>query len=219
MLRPEAMTSSTLSGSKPLRVPAIILGCSYFLAIALLGPLLGSSADASTAFSEHFADDGNRARDLLGSLALLVAAASLVWTLVSARTATLTRSGTLRDLSMISGGITASTLVVAAGLLITVPLTTAIGDVTDDPGIDPGVQAGIAQAGTVLVLVAALCLAVATVLVARLGRESGAVPRWVSATAWATAATLVLGVSVGLLMPFAAWAIALGIAWKARPAA
>lgn len=212
------MSSSRLGAIKPLRAPAIVLGCSYLLAVALLGPLLGSSADASTAFSEHFADDGNRVRDLLGSLALLVAAASLVWTVVSARTATSARSGNLRDLSTIAGVVTASTLVIAAGLLITVPLTTAIGDFTDDPGIDPGVQAGIAQAGTVVLLVAAMCLAVTAVLVARLGRENGAVPQWVSATAWATAATLLLGVSVGLLMPFAAWAIALGLTWKADAA-
>jgi hypothetical protein len=59
-------------------VPAVGLGCSYLLAIVLLGPLLGSSADASTAFADHFADEGNRLRDLVGSFALLVAAGSLV---------------------------------------------------------------------------------------------------------------------------------------------
>lgn len=94
------------------------------------------------------------------------------------------------------------------------PLTTSIGEFTDDPGIDIGVQAGIAQAGTVVLLVAALCLAVTTVLVARLGRQNLAVPRWIMATAWVTAATLCLGVSVGLLMPFAAWAIAVGVVWS-----
>ena len=35
------------------------------LAIVLLGPRLGSSADASTAFTDHFADEGNRLRDLV----------------------------------------------------------------------------------------------------------------------------------------------------------
>jgi hypothetical protein len=204
---------------RPLRLPAIGLGCSYLLAIVMLGPLLGSSADASTAFTDHFDDDGNRVRDLLGSLALLVAAAMLVWTAVTARQETIARAdSSVRDLSTIAAVVTSSTLVAASGLLITVPLTTSIGDLTDDPGIDAGVQAGIAQAGTVVLLVAALCLALTTVLLARLGRQNLVVPRWISATAWATAATLCLGVSVGLLLPFAAWAVALGLTWTLQPA-
>jgi hypothetical protein len=188
------------------------------VAIVMLGPLLGSSADASTAFAEHFADDGNRARDLVGSLALLVAAAMLVWTAVTARQKTIVSAdSSVRDLSTIVGAVTASALVAASGLLMTVPLTTSIADLTDDPGIDTGVQAGIAQAGTVVLLVAGLCLALTTVLLARLGRQNLAIPRWISAAAWATAATLCLGVSIVLLTPFAAWAIALGLAWSLPP--
>ena len=182
----------------------------------LLGPLLGSTADASTAYAEHFADDGNRLRDLLGSLALIVAAGMLAWTGVSAwRSSSPSARSSVRELSAIAAVVTASSLVVAAGLLLTVPLTAAIGDLTDDPGIDAGVQAGIAEAGAVMLLVAALCLAVTTVLFARLGRQNGAVPRWIAATAWGIAATLCLGVSVALLLPFGAWAIALGLTWRA----
>jgi hypothetical protein len=202
---------------RPLRAPAISLGCSYLVAVVMLGPLLGSSADASTAFAEHFDDAGNRLRDILGSLALLVTAATLVWTAVAARQQTIARPHTSkRDLSTISGIVTASALVSASGLLMTVPLSSSIGELTDDPGIDVGVQAGIAQAGTVMLLVAALCLAVTAVLLAALGRQAHAIPRWTSATAWVTAATLALGVSVVLLVPFAAWVIALGLAWSSE---
>lgn len=202
----------------PLRRPAIALGCAYLLAIALLGPLLGSSADASTAFADHFGGEANRLRDLLGSLALLVSASMLAWTAVAARRTTFARDeSSVRDLSTIAAAVTASTLIIAAGLLATVPVTTSIGELTDDPGVDIGVQAGIAQAGTVVLLVAALCLAVTTVLLARLGRQNRAVPRWIMATAWVTAATLCLGVSVGLLLPLAAWAIALGVVWSVPP--
>jgi hypothetical protein len=179
------------------------------VAIVLLGPLLGSSADASTAFTDHFADEGNRLRDLVGSL---------VWTVVAARAETSTRvDGPLRDLTSAVAVVTASVLVVASALLVTVPATTAIGELTDDPGIDPAVQAGIAQAGTVVLLVAALCLALTTLLIARLGRRSGAVPRWIVVTAWATAVTLALGVTVVLLVPFGAWAIAVGLVWTSEP--
>jgi hypothetical protein len=203
---------------RPLRRPAIGLGVAYLAAIVLLGPLLGSSADASTAFAEHFGDDADRIRDLVGSLALLVAAAMLVWTAVVARNATVGREGSsVRDLSAAAAVVTASTLVAASGVLLTVPLTSSIGDLTDDPGIDVGVQAGIAQAGTVVLVVAALCLAVTTVLLASLGRQHGAVPRWINATAWVTAGTLCLGASVVLLVPFAAWAIALGATWTLTP--
>jgi hypothetical protein len=203
-----------VESARPLRAPAVALGCSYLVAIVMLGPLLGSSADASTAFTEHFDDDGNRIRDLIGSLVLLVAAAMLVWTAVVARSQSTLVATSVRDLSLIACGVTASTLVVASALLMTVPLTSSIGELTDDPGIDTGVQAGIAQAGTVMLLVAALGLACAAVLLARLGRRIGAVPGWITATAWAAAVTLCLGVSVGLLVPFAAWVIALGLAWR-----
>lgn len=207
-----------VSPHAPFRVPAIGLGCSYLLAIVMLGPLLGSAADASTAFAEHFDDDGNRARDLLGSLALLAAAAMLVWTAVTARQKTIADTeSSVRDLSLIAAVVTASTLVAAASLLMTVPLTTSMAQLTDDPGIEVDVQAGIAQAGTVMLLVAALALAITTVLLARLGRQNLAVPSWISATAWVAAATLCLGASVVLLTPFAAWAIALGVAWSMQP--
>lgn len=202
----------------PLRRPAVALGCSYLTSIVLLGPLLGSSADASTAFADHFGDDGNRLRDVLGSIGLLVTAAMLVWTAVVVRHRTSADDGgSVRDLSLGAAVVTASTLVAASGLLLTVPLTTSIGKLTDDPGIDVGVQAGVAQAGTVVLLVAALCLAVTTVLLARLGRLNAAVPTWISTTAWATAATLCLGITVALLLPFAAWAIALGVVWSSAP--
>ncbi len=132
-----------VDGMRPLRLPAIGLGCSYLVAIVMLGPLLGSSADASTAFAEHFDDDGNRFRDLTGSLALLVAAAMLVWTAVTARQTTAAAAeNSVRDLSTIASVVTSSTLVVASGLLMTVPLTTSIGDLTDDPGIAPVCKPG-----------------------------------------------------------------------------
>lgn len=64
-----------------------------------------------------------------------------------------------------------------------------------------------------MLLVAALCLAVTSVLLAQLGRQCRAVPRSIRVTAWITAATLCLGMSVVLLVPFAAWSIAVGVTW------
>jgi hypothetical protein len=114
-------------------------------------------------------------------------------------------------------GVTAAALVVAAALLATVPLTGSIAELTDDPGIDVAVQAGVAQAGTVTFLGAAVCLAVTSVLLARVGATDGAVPRWIRITSWVVAATLWFRVTVAFLIPFAAWAVAVGLVWSANP--
>lgn len=210
--------SHTASSDRPLRPPAVTLGLSYLVAIVMLGPLLGSSADASTAFVDHFDSSANRVRDLIGALLLLVAAVSVGWTVAAARSDTSPAETVVRDASAVSGIVAATTLVVAAALLMTVPLTASIGELTDDPGITSDVQAGIAQTGTVVLLVGALCLGLTGVLLARLGRNSNAVPRRLGVAAWVVAATNCLGVTVVLLVPFAAWSIALGLVWsKARP--
>ena len=93
-------------------------------------------------------------------------------------------------------------------------MTTSIGSITDDPGIEPPVQAGIAQAGTVVLLMSMLVVGATFVLAARLGRAAGSVPRWIAVTAWIVAAALILGMSIALLFPFGAWLIALGLTWK-----
>jgi len=80
------------------------------------------------------------------------------------------------------------------------------------------VQAGVLQAGSVALFVAALPLAVTTVLIARVGRASNAVPGWIAGTGWLVFACLLLGITVALLVPFGAWAIALGLKWGPRGA-
>jgi hypothetical protein len=197
---------------RSLMAPALVLGGSYLVAIVLLGPLLGSSADASTAYRDHFASDGNRVRDIVGSLTLLVAAVALLWTVLRARSAG--APAILGDIVLAVAGLASAGLVVAAGLLLTVPATTTIGELTDDPGIDDAVQAGIAQAGTVMLMVAALLLGATAVLLAVLGRRRGAVGSWIVAAAWVTAVCSLLGFSVVLLLPFAVWAIAVAAVWR-----
>ena len=193
------------------------LGVVYLTAIVSLGPLLGSTADSSTAFVDHFARDANVRLDLVASLLLAAASVLLVWTVVLIRHAVEVtpearrRCDFLGALSVVS----ASGLLVAAGLLATVPLTTSIGNVTDDPGIESPVQAGIAQAGTVVLLMSMLVVGATFVLAARLGRASGSIPRWIAVTAWIVAVALILGMSIALLFPFGAWLIAFGLTWKA----
>ncbi|NNE12551.1 MAG: hypothetical protein HKN41_09965 [Ilumatobacter sp.] len=181
-----------------------------------MGPLLGSTADSTTAFVEHFASDSNVRLDLFASLLLATTSALLVWTIVLIRDGLESKHETrrLREFLGVLSVVSSSGLLVAAGLLATVPLTTSIGNITDDPGIEPPVQAGIAQAGTVVLVVSMLVVGATFVLAAHLGRASRAVPRWVAVTGWVVAVALVLGMSIALLFPFGAWLIALGLTWK-----
>lgn len=210
------MGGPTLGRMGTVRTSAVCLGIAYLVAVASLGPLLGSTADSSTAFVDHFASDANVRTDLIASLLLAAASTLLVWTIVLIRDR-LQSEHEMRRLCDVLGAlsvISASGLLVAAGLLATVPLTTSIGNITDDPGIEPPVQAGIAQAGTVVLLMSMLVVGATFVLAARLGRAAGAIPRWVAVTSWIVAAALVLGMSIALLFPFGAWLIALGLTWR-----
>lgn len=201
---------------RPLRPSAVGLGVAYIVAIGFLAPLLGSTADSSTAFVDHFSTDANVRTDLIACLLLLVVATLIVWVIVLVREAAAPYPEMARRRDLVGAGavVSATGILVATGLLATVPVTIWIGNITDDPGIDPPVQAGIAQAGTIVLVVSMLAVGATFVLAARIGRAIGAISRWVVATAWVVAVALLLGISIALLFPFGFWAIAFGLAWK-----
>lgn len=201
---------------KPLRTPAVALGVGFIVCIGLLGPLLGSTADSSSAFADHFAENRNLVVDLIASVLLVVVAGLMVWSAIEVDQSTAAVPGTtkLRDVVTRSSNIAAAGLVVSAGLLATVPLTTLIGKATDDPGIDVTVQAGIAQAGTVVLIVTMLVAGAMSVTIAHLGRRAGAIPTWILVSGWVVAVLLILGISIALLFPYGAWNIALGLTWR-----
>lgn len=195
----------------PVRVPALGLGLAYLFSVVALGPLLGSTADSSVAYEVHFANDASVTRDLLGALGLVLTSAMLVWLVMAFRGQMVDRGALTRsDLACAFGLVASAALLAAAGLLLTVPFTVTLGRVTDDPGISPDVQAGIAQAGSVALFVAVLPLAIAVVLLSKVATTVGSSPRWIAGAAWVTAVLLFFGWSVGLLLPFAAWSIAFG---------
>ncbi len=198
------------------RAPAVALGGVYLVSIAALGPLLGQTADSAATYQDHFANDAALARDVAGGIGLVLAAGLLIWLLVATRAETLEpRQPRLLELCTAFGLVAAAVLMVAAALLLTVPFSLTLGEVTGDSGIATAeVQAGIAQAGSVALFVAALPLAVTVICLGKLGFAAGRSPRWIARTAWATAVLLVLGCSVGGLVPFGAWAIAFGLTWR-----
>lgn len=200
---------------RPLRAPAVGLGIAFLVSIGLLGALLGSTADASTAFEVHFSNDAQVIRDGIGGLGLIFTSTMLVWLIIAIRAETSDQhQRSRRDLATAFVLVSAAGLLAAAGQLLTVPFTKALGSITGDTGIETSVQAGIAQAGSVTLFVAVIPLAIAVVLIGQIGRSSGILPRWVSFTAWIVAVLLFLGWTVGLLLPFGLWSIALGLTWK-----
>lgn len=200
---------------RPLRAPAVGLGIAFLVSIGLLGTLLGSTADSTATFEVHFGNDAQVTRDGIGGIALIISSVMLVWLVIAMRAAvTDQQQRSRRDLATAFGLISAGGLITAAGLLLTMPFTSALGGVTGDTGIETSVQAGIAQAGSVTLFVAVIPLAIAVVLIGQIGKRVGVLPRWMSVTAWMIAVLLFLGWSVGLLLPFALWSIALGLTWK-----
>lgn len=201
--------------NRPLRAPAVSLGIAFLVSIGLLGTLLGSTADSTATFEVHFGNDAQVTRDGIGGIGLIVSSVILAWLVISMRAAvTDQQQRSRRELATAFGLVSASGLITAAGLLLTVPFTRALGGVTGDTGIETSVQAGIAQAGSVTLFVAVLPLAIAVVLIGQIGKRAGVLPRWMSVTAWIIAVFLFLGLSVGLLLPFGLWSIALGLTWK-----
>lgn len=201
--------------NRPLRTPAVVLGIAHLLSIGLLGTLLGSTADSTATFEIHFGSDSQVTRDGIGGIGLVISSVMLVWLVISMRAeVTDEQQRSRRDLATALGLVSAAGLLAAAGQLLTVPFTRALGAVTGDTGIENGVQAGIAQAGSVTLFVAVIPLAIAVVLIGRIGKRTGVLPRWMSVSAWIIAVLLFLGWSVGLLMPFGLWSIALGLTWK-----
>lgn len=200
---------------RPLRAPAIGLGIAFFASIGLLGTLLGSTADSTAAYGIHFSNDAQVTRDGIGGIGIVVCSAMLVWLVMAMRASVSDpQQKSRRDLATAFGLVSAAGLITAAGLLLTVPFTRALGAISGDTGIETSVQAGIAQAGSVALFVAVFPLAIAVVVIGQIGRSIGVLPRWMLVTAWIIAVFLILGWTVGPLLPFAFWSIALGLTWK-----
>ena len=190
-------------------------GLAYLIAFALLGDLLGSSADSTATFTEHFADDSARWGDFAGGLVFVTAALFLVAAGLTLRQRLASETPALK-VDMVAGLalLAAGGLLVSAGLLLTVPATLALGDITDDTGIEPGPAAGIAQAGTVVLIATVLCLGALTALVAHVAGAQGAIGRWLSRSGWVVAVLTLAGWTGAAALPLGVWWLALAFRWR-----
>jgi hypothetical protein len=82
----------------------------FVAGFVLLGDLIGSFADADRAFVDHFAEDDNRLKDIVGAYLLLLAALCLTWFTVA-----LAAKATDRRVPLIAmGSVAAGAMVMAA---------------------------------------------------------------------------------------------------------
>ena len=136
----------------------------FFVSLAALGELLGSFADADRVFVGHFADGANRARDIIGSILLVLAGWLMLWFVIE-----LSAEREDHRVSLVATAALSAGGMITAGLaLATVPLSIVFGDLFDDPGLGVG-QAVLPQFGSVALEVGAMPAAAAFVaLVARI---------------------------------------------------
>ena len=122
------------------------------ITVPAIGDLLGSFADSDRAFVDHFADGGNRAKDIAGSYLLVLAGLSMIWFAIALAAAVRADRGSP---IIVTASLAAGATIVAGLTLLTVPLSIAFGDLTDDPGLGTA-QAVLPQFGTVALAVGAM---------------------------------------------------------------
>ena len=190
----------------------------YLVGAVLLGELVGSSADSTQTFTDHFNNDTSRFGDIAGSSALIVAALLIVPLGLSLRQRLSGETPELKvDLVAGLAILSASGLLLSAGLLVTAPLWQSFGDLFDDPGMEPAVAAGVAQAGIAVLLATLFVLAAWTFLAASLARKAGRIPRWLSIAGWVAATLALFGITGAAALPLGLWWVALGWWWRRDP--
>jgi hypothetical protein len=182
----------------------------FVIGFVLLGDLVGSFADADRAFVDHFAEDSNRTKDIVGGYLLMLASVCLTWFAVA-----LAAEATERRVSLIvMGSVAAGAMVIAAVAFLTVPLSVSLGDLYGDPGIGEG-QAVLPQLAFTALFVGVLVPAAAFVVLA--AREPGLLPRWLAIASYPTGALLLVAVlAFAPIMLLPAWVAAASITRSRR---
>ncbi len=194
------------------RIAGATFGGGLLVALVLLGDLLGSSADSTAAFTEQFDDTATRIGHIVGALALLVSAvALLVFGLAYRRQLHATVQALSADVVAGLSALSSAGLLVSASLVSAPALMKTLGETTDDPGIEPNAAAGIAQAGTVVLVFTLLVAGLMTILVVRLARQQLGLNRAMLVAAWFVSLLTVTGLAIATLFPFALIWLGLGI--------
>jgi hypothetical protein len=181
------MLSETAS-VRPFRVVGGLFAISFVVGMIFLGDLAGAFADRDAAFEAHFSSGANRAGDLIGSVLLIVAAATFLL-FVSFLTEAADGSEPIPSIVIRSlGGLVGGGLVLASACFATVPASIGVGDLTGDPGLQFG-QAVLPQLGYVALVASMLLASAMIVTVSRF--QVG--PRWLAWSGYGLAVLLTLG--------------------------
>ncbi|MEO5842944.1 MAG: hypothetical protein ABIQ73_26535 [Acidimicrobiales bacterium] len=175
-----------------------------------LGDLLGSFADSDHTFVDHFADGGNRAKEIAGSYLLVLAGASFVW-FANALAAV---KNDRRTPIIVTASLSAGSMIVAGLASMTVPLSISFADLSDDTPFGEG-QAVLPQFGSVALTIGAMLPAAAFVIV--VARTPSLLPRWLSLTGYPVAALLLVAITVAPMLLFSIWIAAVSVTlWRQR---
>ncbi|MGH9085107.1 MAG: hypothetical protein ACRDYW_06605 [Acidimicrobiales bacterium] len=192
-----------MTGARRAGVVFVVLFVAAF--VVSFGTLMGSFADPDRVFTERFAEDGDRIRDIAGSYLMVFAGLAFVWFAHSMAHAAPSRRAAL----LVTGSATGGAMVVAAVAAATVPMSRWFGDLVDDPGLQEG-QAVLPQLAYVALGMGAMVPAAAFIVVA--SRAPGLLPRWLGAVGYPAA--VLVAFSALLFMPlfvFVAWVVAAAV--------
>lgn len=205
-------------GARLSAIAGFASGVCFLVALPLLGDLIGAFGDPDHVLVEHFADTGNRAPTLIGSV-LLILGAMLFLPFATRLSGRLFDSdspaaNTVRSL----GSVAAALVCVAASMLMTVDLSRLYADVFDED-LQPfdGDSVVIApQIGYIVLLLASAYIfaaIVGTISVARLGSAGmGDVGGWLGVV---VACLLLLSPMVIPFVLLPIWVIAWSVAlWR-----
>ncbi|HET9477171.1 MAG TPA: hypothetical protein VFP63_06765 [Dehalococcoidia bacterium] len=197
----------------------LVSAASFFIlflgAAVLLGDILGSFGDPDEVFIEHYAGSSERIGDIAGSVLLAAAGGVFVWHVELVRRAFVAGHEAGPDVPLLASVIFATTLLVAASALATVPLGREIGDLFDErrPRLEGAETSVLAHFGYVLLFGAGGVIGAICLFSTSLALRATAAPGWLIWTGFVAAALLPL--SPVAFIPFLAlpvWVAVSGVA-------
>lgn len=204
------------------RIAALAIGVfsvAFVSSFVLLGTASGTLGDSDQTLVEHYASAGQRARDIAGGAALVVAGVALL-VFVPAVRAAFRGGGLAADVFSQAGAAFAVLLVVAAALFMATPVSISFGGLFDDTGQFGGGHAGVLpQAATVLLLAAAYPVgALAVGAMALASRAGDVLPGWHRWLGYACASVMPVAFFFFPILALPIWSVATAIAlWRRAP--
>jgi hypothetical protein len=189
----------TATGGRAFSIGGFVFVVGFSVGILLLGELLGQFGDPDDTFIAYYAEEGNRWRDIIGGVLLVVAGLGLLVFLDGVtRRLRSAGGGPALDLALLSGVVSVVLLMTAAAMLAAVSAAQAFGRLFGDDALTNPSVALAPQIGYLLLAVPMVwSLVPAIAILAWSARGTGAWPRWL----------LGLSVACVILLPCGVFAV------------